>query len=225
MIEMRGGTKKFLNNAVFSDATLSFEPGTYYTLTGPNGSGKSTLMSCFLRQAELTEGQLLLDGTVITAGDAVYAREVFGINDAIGWLPGMTVGQHLEMLATHAPPYPGFIPLSPQEALAELGIAQAYRREPYTLSSGQEQRARLTTLLMRGARYYFLDEPEKRLDTDGVTWIADWAQQTVENGAMVCIATHDPLLNRVPGTVNVQFPLPGSSMLLDADTTEHGEEL
>lgn len=221
---MRGGAKKFLDNTVFSAATLGFEPDTYYTLTGPNGSGKSTLMSCFLRQIELSEGQLLLDGNITRAGDTLYAREVFGINDAIGWLPGMTVGQHLDMLATHAPPYPGFTPLTPQEALDELGIGQAYNREPYTLSSGQEQRARLAALLIRGARYYFLDEPEKRLDIDGVHWIADWAQRTVRSGAMVCIATHDPLLNQVPGTVNIQFPLPGSSMLLDAQKAKTGEE-
>ena len=215
MIEIQDGAKKFLSNTVFEHATISFNPGTYYTLTGPNGSGKSTLMSCFLRQQDLTTGRLLLDGRRVTAADAQYAYEVFGINDSIGWLPGLSVGQHLDMLARHAPSYPDFESFTPREALTELGIAQAYDREPYTLSSGQEQRARLAALLMRGAKYYFLDEPEKRLDTDGVEWIADWAKYTVENGAMVCIATHDPVLNAVSGTVNLRFPLAGSSMLLE----------
>ncbi len=218
MIELRDGTKKYNSNVVFEDASLAIEPGTYYTLTGPNGSGKSTLMNCLLRQEELTAGELLLNGKSVTAQNRDYAEQIFGINDSIGWLPGLTIGQHLNLLFDNALPLPN--PLNtelftPRQALEELGVPQAFDRQPYTLSSGQEQRSRLASLLVRPAVFYFLDEPEKRLDAAGVQWIRNWAIARVAEGAAVCIATHDEVLNAVPDVVSLRFPLNDSSTVKD----------
>lgn len=214
MIELLAAKKAFKENLVFDDASVQLHRGTYYTLTGPNGSGKSTLMKCLLQQEELTEGHMLLNGASVKSSSLPFRTQVFGINDAIGWLPGVTVGQHLEMMARAAAEINealGTDPenlYSPREALEELGVPQAYDRQPYTLSSGQEQRSRLASLLVRPARYYFLDEPEKRLDATGVQWITEWVDWRVTDiGDMVCIATHDPLLNEIAGTVNLRFPL------------------
>ncbi|GGH61831.1 ABC transporter ATP-binding protein [Rothia aerolata] len=215
MIEIRNGAKNFQSNQVFEKIDLVFEPATYYTFTGPNGSGKSTLMSCLLRQTALSEGEILWCGKDTLATNATYAEQVFGINDSIGWLPGLTVGNHLKLMEKNSKNLPNLLNqelLSPEEALEELGVPQAFEKEPYALSSGQEQRARLASLLVRPASYYFLDEPEKRLDAQGVEWIAHWVQSRVEAGAMVCIATHDPVLNQIPGTVNISFPLEGSGV-------------
>lgn len=212
-LELRDGSKAYGKNLVFEGASLRLEPGTYYTLTGPNGSGKSTLMKCLLQQENLTSGELLLRGLPVASSSRDFRTSVFGLNDAIGWLPGITVGQHLEMMARNALTiyeelgwdYDDLY--NPREALQETGVPQAYDREAYTLSSGQEQRAKLASLLVRPAHYYFLDEPEKRLDTAGIAWVGEWAQWRVEEGSMVCIATHEPELNQLPGVQNLIFPL------------------
>ncbi|MDO4898296.1 MAG: ATP-binding cassette domain-containing protein [Rothia sp. (in: high G+C Gram-positive bacteria)] len=214
MIEVQAAHKAFGENVIFDDVSVQLHLGSYYTLTGPNGSGKSTLMKCLLQQENLTEGQMLLDGVAVKSSSKPFRTRVFGINDAIGWLPGLTVGQHLEMMARSGKKIAADLGTdaddlySPLEALEELGVPQAYDREPYMLSSGQQQRSRLASLLVRPARYYFLDEPEKRLDTSGVEWIAEWVDWRVNDlGDMVCIATHDPYLNELAGTVNLRFPL------------------
>lgn len=216
MFSIEHATKKYVGNTIFENVTLHFQPGHYYTLTGPNGSGKSTLMSSLLQHIGLTEGNLALDGQRVKPGSKDYAEKVFGINDSIGWLPGVTVGEHLELLRAQA--LTGIADTLPtaKDALEQLGVPQAYDRQPYALSSGQEQRARLASLLLRPARYYFLDEPEKRLDTAGVQWIAQWAQDQVAHGAMVCIATHEPELMKLPHTTSIVFPI---------DTAEAGGEL
>lgn len=212
MIEIRNGTKKYGSQTVFGGILLSFEKGNYYTLTGPNGSGKSTLLSCLLGQEALSQGEILLDGKVVDAQHAQYSKKVFGLNDSIGWLPGLTVGQHLELIIRNRNNFHKENPLEgpllgAKEALQKLNIPQAYAREPHMLSSGQEQRARLASLLIRPANYYFLDEPEKRLDVEGVEWIAAWIQARVKEGAMVCIATHASRLNSLAGAHNINFPL------------------
>lgn len=88
MIELLAAKKAFKENLVFEDASVQLHLGTYYTLTGPNGSGKSTLMKCLLQQEELTEGQMLLNGVQVKSSSRPFRTQVFGINDAIGWLPG-----------------------------------------------------------------------------------------------------------------------------------------
>lgn len=222
-LQLNQGAKAFDENVIFSGASVTLEPGVYYTLTGPNGSGKSTLMSCLLLHQDLTEGQVLIDGAPVTSASEAFRLQVFGLNDALGWLPGLTVGQHLEILAGEGPKIAQKLGMassqrmSVRQALEELGVPQAYDREPHTLSSGQEQRSRLASLLLRPARYYFLDEPEKRLDTAGVQWIAQWAESTVSAGAAVCIATHDPELNALPGTKNLVFPLDTDGLSLGAE--------
>lgn len=212
-LRMDRAAKSYRDNSIFSEISVTFEPGTYYTLAGPNGSGKSTFMSCLLQQEELTEGQVLLDGQPITSASPEFRVQVFGINDSVGWLPGVTVGQHLEMIAAQGPALAQELGLDPKqllsarEALEELGVPQAYDREAFTLSSGQEQRSKLASLLVRPARYYFLDEPEKRLDTRGIEWVATWAQEQTAQGRAVCLATHEPQLNQLPGTRKLTFPL------------------
>lgn len=101
-IVVHDGTKKYGDNTVFEHVTLELRPGTYTTFTGPNGSGKSTLMSCILGQELLTGGKIFLNRAEIRPGNTTYAQQVFGLNDAIGWLPGLTVGQHLELLSRNS---------------------------------------------------------------------------------------------------------------------------
>lgn len=210
MIDILEGTKYFNSYNVFKNVTLHFESGNYYTLTGPNGSGKSTLMNCLLYQENLNEGDIFIEGSPIRDNMERYSQSVFGINDSIGWLPGITVGQHLELIYKNHKNIDNPLGIkisSVKEALELLEIPQAYDREPYMLSSGQEQRARLASLLLRPANYYFLDEPEKRLDVSGVNWIYEWVNTRISQGAMVCIATHDQTLNSIDNTKNIQFPL------------------
>ena len=43
---------------------------------------------------------------------------------------------------------------------------------PGTLSSGQRRRLALATAFVRPRRLLILDEPEQRLDIEGVAWLA-----------------------------------------------------
>lgn len=71
-LQLNQGAKAFDENVIFSGASVTLEPGVYYTLTGPNGSGKSTLMSCLLLQQDLTEGQVLIDGAPVTSASEAF---------------------------------------------------------------------------------------------------------------------------------------------------------
>ncbi len=65
---------------------------------------------------------------------------------------------------------------------------------PGTLSSGQRRRLALATAFIRPRKLLILDEPEQRLDTEGVEWLADRLVAERQRGLAIVMASHDPTL-------------------------------
>jgi ATPase subunit of ABC transporter with duplicated ATPase domains len=52
----------------------------------------------------------------------------------------------------------------------------------------------LATAFVRPRKLLVLDEPEQRLDAEGVAWLADRLVAERERGLAIVMATHEPLL-------------------------------
>ena len=80
MIEARGVHKYFGGVHVLRGIDVSLAHGEVGALMGSSGSGKSTFLRCLNRIEEPSEGQVLIDGTVITdqRTDVNRVHEVFG---------------------------------------------------------------------------------------------------------------------------------------------------
>ena len=67
VLEMKNITKRYGENTVLSDVSLSVRPGEIHALLGENGAGKSTLMNVLFGMPVIHttggfEGQVLLEG-------------------------------------------------------------------------------------------------------------------------------------------------------------------
>ncbi|PIF03456.1 MAG: ABC transporter ATP-binding protein, partial [Propionibacterium sp.] len=58
----------------------------------------------------------------------------------------------------------------------------------------QRRRLALATAFVRPRSLLVLDEPEQRLDTDGVDWLARRLIEEREEGLAIVMASHDPTL-------------------------------
>src|SRR5690625_4270837 len=66
-IQVSGVTKRYGQNEVVSDVSLSIPPGGVTALVGPNGAGKSTLLSMISRLLPIDGGDVSVDGLNVTS--------------------------------------------------------------------------------------------------------------------------------------------------------------
>ena len=79
---------------------------------------------------------------------------------------------------------------------------------PGTLSSGQRRRLALGTAFVRPRQLLVLDEPEQRLDVEGVQWLAERLVAERQRGLAIVMATHEPALVQRVATRVVRIGAP-----------------
>ena len=81
MIELVHLEKKYENATPLADVNAVIHDGDVISVIGPSGTGKSTLLRCINLLEKPTGGQILLDGTDITAPgyDVTLARRRMGM--------------------------------------------------------------------------------------------------------------------------------------------------
>ena len=62
MIEIKGVTKRFLNETEIEYKDITFETGKSYMLLGASGCGKSTLLNIIAGIISPTKGSVIIDG-------------------------------------------------------------------------------------------------------------------------------------------------------------------
>ena len=112
--------------------------------------------------------------------------------DDLDFFPDLSVVEHLDLLArAHGiPDADGAV----DEVLHEVQLVPQSGQLPGTLSSGQRRRLALATAFIRPRKLLILDEPEQRLDTEGVAWLAARLVAERQRGLAIVMASHEPSL-------------------------------
>ena len=101
-------------------------------------------------------------------------RDMATVIDDLDFFPDLSVVEHLDLLArAHGHQDPDALV---DEVLEEVQLVPQSGQLPGTLSSGQRRRLALATAFVRPRKLLVMDEPEQRLDTEGVAWLAEPAQ-------------------------------------------------
>ena len=74
VLEMKNITKRYGENTVLSDVSLSVRPGEIHALLGENGAGKSTLMKMLAGMSSPSEGSFTLFGKAPKEDARLYQR-------------------------------------------------------------------------------------------------------------------------------------------------------
>jgi putative spermidine/putrescine transport system ATP-binding protein len=151
------------NNRILSDVTLGIEEREFLVLLGPSGCGKSTLLKTIAGINTVSEGSMVLDGTVLNDVPAHKRGTVIVFQD-IRLFPNMTVAENV----TYALRVKGIKKKERRKKAGELlGYVQLdgfEDRMPSTLSGGQMQRVALARALAAEPKLMLLDEPFSSLD-------------------------------------------------------------
>jgi ABC-type lipoprotein export system ATPase subunit len=176
------------------DAT--FSAGRLCAVTGPSGSGKTTLLHLLAGLELPDEGDVVVDGRVISTLDrAGRARLRAGSVAFVGQEPGLTpflsAAENVELaLALHGSRNGGAV-----EAISAVGLTERAGQRVSRLSTGERGRVALARAISFGAPLLLVDEPTSRLDEANALAVATLlARIARETGSAVLCATHDPIL-------------------------------
>ena len=190
LLAVRGMTRRFADRTILTDVDLDVAAGEAVGVVGPNGSGKSTLLRCIVGADEADSGTATLAGRPLDERVPDNRRDLAVVMDDLDFFPDLSVVEHLDLMArAHGQPDAEEIV---NAVLAEVGLMEVSGQLPSTLSSGQRRRLALASAFVRPRLLLVLDEPEQRLDVEGVRWLGDKLLAEKAAGRAILLVSHDP---------------------------------
>jgi polar amino acid transport system ATP-binding protein len=195
VIEVKGVTKAFGERQVLSGVDLTVAEHEAVALIGASGSGKSTLLRCIDLLEEIADGDVFLDGEVITdpAVDPVAIRRRLGfVFQAYNLFPHMTALQNVMIGERYAHGAGrGEAEERGRALLARFGLAGREDDKPDNLSGGEQQRVAIARAFAGAPRALLLDEVTSALDPELVGEVLDAVRDLKAAGMTMVIATHE----------------------------------
>ena len=189
LLRVRGLGRRFGEHEVVKDLDLDVMRGEAVALTGPNGSGKSTVLRCVTGTDKPSAGTIHLEGRTLDERDPRIRAWLAVVMDDIDFFPDLSVVEHLDLFArAHAVADADALV---DDVLHEVGLIDQSGQLPGTLSTGQRTRLALASAFVRPRRLLVLDEPEQRLDRQGLAWLATRLNADKADGLGILLASHD----------------------------------
>jgi polar amino acid transport system ATP-binding protein len=195
VLEVRGVTKAYGERAVLRGIDLEVAEHAAVALIGASGSGKSTLLRCIDLLEEIDDGDVLLDGEVVTdpSVEPVAVRRRLGmVFQAFNLFPHLTALQNVALA-----PVRGHgerraeAERRARELLDRFGLEGREDDYPDRLSGGQQQRVAIARALATRPRALLLDEVTSALDPELVGEVLEAIRELKAEGMTMLIATHE----------------------------------
>ena len=178
---------------IFDNFSLKIKPGERVGLVGVSGSGKTTLTKLLLRFADVSEGEILIDGQNVSKVQQVSLRE------NIAYVPQETTLFHRSIAENIAYGKPD---ASPEEIVraAKLANADEFIKDlpngydtlvgerGIKLSGGQRQRVAIARAILKDAPILVLDEATSALDSESEALIQDALEKLMKGRTSIVVA-------------------------------------
>jgi len=195
VLEVQGVTKSYGEREVLRGIDLTVAEHEAVALIGASGSGKSTLLRCIDLLEEIDDGDVLLDGEVITdpSVEAVAVRRRLGfVFQAYNLFPHMSALRNVMVGERYAH---GASRAEAEERgralLARFGLAGREDDRPDNLSGGEQQRVAIARAFAGAPRALLLDEVTSALDPELVGEVLAAVRDLKAEGMTMVLATHE----------------------------------
>ena len=201
MIELSRIEKKFGDNTVLKDVSVTFAEGSVTALVGPSGGGKSTLLRCINLLEIPTSGRVRIGDEAIDfqpgmkvgfAAIQKLRRQTGMVFQSFQLFPHRTAIDNVAESLTTVLKWPREKALQrARELLEKVGLGHKADAWPATLSGGQQQRVAIARALAPSPRVLLCDEPTSALDPELSGEVVEVLAQLAREGTTMVIATHD----------------------------------
>jgi putative ABC transport system ATP-binding protein len=166
--------------------------GELVVLLGPSGSGKSTLLNILGGLDTATSGEVRYHDLDLTRADdrtlTGYRRRHVGfVFQFYNLIPSLTARENVAAVTEIAER-----PMSPEEALSLVGLAQRLDHFPAQLSGGEQQRVAIARAIAKNPAVLLCDEPTGALDSaTGVVVLEVLERINQTLGTTTALITHN----------------------------------
>ena len=195
MIDVVNVSKSFGKVKAVKNASLQVKKGEILCIIGPSGSGKSTLLRCIDGLEIPEEGQVLIDGEMLSYNPKILQKQrtkMGFVFQHFNLFPHKTVLENLMLAPIHV------LGVSKEEAektalkyLERVGLLEKKDAYPAKLSGGQKQRVAIARSLCMQPEVMLFDEPTSALDPEMVGEVLDVMKELAATGMTMVLVTHE----------------------------------
>ncbi len=198
LLEVKNIKKDFGKTEVLKGISFSLEKGQVLAIIGSSGSGKTTLLRClnFLETAD--EGEICIDGKVLT-GKGLSEQQIrenrlhfglvfqnFNLFPQYNALQNVTLAPTLLKKGTAQQ-----IDARARQLLESVGLADKLGNYPYQLSGGQQQRVAIARALALEPDVLCFDEPTSALDPELTGEVLRVIRNLKSSDRTMIVVTHE----------------------------------
>jgi len=198
ILEVNNLKKGFGSTDVLKGVSFQLSQGQVLAIIGSSGSGKTTLLRCLNFLETPDEGQIIVDGKVLTGAHLSdeqirQNRLHFGlVFQNFNLFPQYTVLENI----TLAPKLlkQGADTDITQKALAlleQVGLSSKKDAYPYQLSGGQQQRVAIARALALSPQVLCFDEPTSALDPELTGEVLRVIRGLKDSNTTMIVVTHE----------------------------------
>ena len=196
VLEVKNLKKNFGSTDVLKGVSFSLEKGQVVTIIGSSGSGKTTLLRCLNFLETPSEGEILVNGKVLTSGNDEEIRQNrlhFGlVFQNFNLFPQYTALENITLAPTLLKKNStDQIRQQALDLLERVGLSQKANFYPYQLSGGQQQRVAIARALALNPEVLCFDEPTSALDPELTGEVLRVIRGLKGRGNTMIVVTHE----------------------------------
>ena len=196
VLQVNNIKKGFGSTDVLKGVSFSLEKGQVVTIIGSSGSGKTTLLRCLNFLETPDEGEILVNGKVLTTGNDDEIRQNrlhFGlVFQNFNLFPQYTVLENITLAPTLLKKgSTDQIKQNSLNLLEQVGLSQKANAYPYQLSGGQQQRVAIARALALNPEVLCFDEPTSALDPELTGEVLRVIRNLKDRGNTMIVVTHE----------------------------------
>jgi putative ABC transport system ATP-binding protein len=171
---------------------LDLYRGEFAVMLGASGSGKSTLLNILGGLDTPTEGHVLYGDRDLTRASekelTTYRRYHVGfVFQFYNLIPSLTARENVAVVTEISRS-----PMTPEDALHMVGLADRVHHFPAQLSGGEQQRVAIARAIAKNPDVLLCDEPTGALDSKtGIVVLQALQRVNVELGTTTAVITHN----------------------------------
>ncbi|MDR9415405.1 MAG: ABC transporter ATP-binding protein [Gracilimonas sp.] len=182
-------SKKFNSKTVFEGITIEHQHGVL-GISGSNGSGKSTLLKCLAYLLRPNSGSIVWKNNEHLMNQSQVKEHIGYVAPYINLYAELTIVENLAFLLEAGGNYADSGNIS--TLLERVQLTKLSNQLFGSLSTGQQQRAKLAAALVHKPKILMMDEPGSNLDEVGHKMVRSIVETEAEKGTLIFLASNDP---------------------------------